>query len=78
MRRYFRRLARSIRKLSGAQRLSILRHLMTFAGGILATSGIITSELYMELSGAILGILGVFWGISDKIQDDLGDAGDNE
>ena len=46
--------------------LAIVRHGLTFLGGVLVTQGIVDSELYLELSGAAMTLIGGIWSILDK------------
>ena len=45
---------------------SVIRHGLTAVGGILIAIGWVNETLVMEVSGAIITILGVVWGIQDK------------
>lgn len=53
-------------KLTKEELLGIVRHGLTFIGGIVITGGLIDSSLYSELSGGILTLAGVIWSIIDK------------
>ena len=46
--------------------LGILRHALTFVGGLIVTKGFIDESLYLELSGAILTIVGGIWSVLSK------------
>ena len=46
--------------------LGILRHALTFVGGLIVTKGLIDESLYLELSGAILTIIGGVWSVLSK------------
>lgn len=46
--------------------LGILRHLFTFGGGIVVAKGFIDESLYVELSGALLTLIGGVWSILSK------------
>lgn len=46
--------------------LAIVRHALTFLGGVLVTQGTVDAELYLELSGAALTLIGGIWSILDK------------
>jgi hypothetical protein len=48
------------------QILGIIRHALTFAGGILITKGIIDEAAFTELSGAALTLVGVIWSVVAK------------
>lgn len=53
-------------KLTKEELLGIVRHGLTFIGGIVITGGLIDSGLYSELSGGVLTLAGVIWSIIDK------------
>lgn len=48
--------------------LSFIRHTLTFIGGLAVAKGWISSELSFEIVGALVSVLGVVWGIQDKIE----------
>jgi hypothetical protein len=48
------------------QVLGILRHTLTFVGGILLMKGIIDETSWTELSGSALTLIGTIWSIVDK------------
>lgn len=45
---------------------SVIRHTLTFVGGLLITKGYIDEQQLAELSGAIISIVAVIWSIKDK------------
>lgn len=53
-------------KLTKEELLGIVRHGLTFLGGIVITGGLIDSGLWTELSGGVLTLAGVIWSIVDK------------
>jgi len=53
-------------KLSKDQLLGIVRHSLTFIGGILITKGLIDESLFSELTGGILTLTGAIWSIINK------------
>lgn len=53
-------------KLSKEELLGIVRHGLTFVGGLVITGGLIDSGLYAELTGGVLTLAGVIWSILDK------------
>ena len=55
-----------IMKLTKEELLGIVRHGLTFLGGIVITGGLIDSGLWTELSGGVLTLAGVIWSIVDK------------
>lgn len=48
------------------QILGIVRHILTFAGGLLIADGLATEALTQELIGAIMTIVGGIWSIVVK------------
>ena len=48
------------------QVLGILRHTLTFVGGILITKGLIDESTLAELSGAFITLVGGFWSVLAK------------
>lgn len=48
------------------QVLGIIRHALTFIGGILITKGIVDESTYLELSGAAITLIGGIWSVIDK------------
>ena len=48
------------------QVLGIVRHVLTFAGGILVAKGIATEAMSQELIGATITLIGGIWSIVSK------------
>lgn len=48
------------------QLLGIIRHAITFAGGVLITKGVIDEATFVELSGAALTLIGGIWSVVAK------------
>ena len=46
--------------------LGILRHAFTFVGGLIIAKGYIDESTYLELSGAVLTLIGGIWSILSK------------
>lgn len=46
--------------------LGIIRHTLTFVGGILITKGLLDETLVSELTGAVLTLTGGIWSILSK------------
>jgi hypothetical protein len=46
--------------------LGILRHAFTFIGGLVIAKGYIDESLYVELSGALLTLIGGVWSVLSK------------
>jgi len=44
----------------------LLRHILTFLGGYLVTSGVIDESILMEVVGAITTIVGFVWSFFSK------------
>jgi hypothetical protein len=55
-----------MKNITKEQFLGIIRHTLTFLGGILLTQGIIDVSLLGEASGAIITLAGVVWSIVSK------------
>ena len=53
-------------KLTKEQFLGIVRHSLTFVGGILVTKGILDEAAYAEISGAFLTLAGGIWSVVAK------------
>jgi hypothetical protein len=48
------------------QLLGIIRHVLTFAGGVLVAKGLATESLSQELIGAAMTLVGGIWSIIEK------------
>ena len=48
------------------QVLGLVRHILTFAGGILIAKGLVTDAMTNELVGSIISLVGVVWSIVSK------------
>jgi hypothetical protein len=46
--------------------LGIVRHILTFAGGLIVMKGLADESLIQELSGALLSLVGGIWSILAK------------
>jgi hypothetical protein len=46
---------------------SVFRHALTAVGGILIALGVVNETVVMEISGALIAIAGVIWGIRNKV-----------
>lgn len=53
-------------KMTKEQLLGIVRHTLTFVGGILVAYGVITSGVVIEILGSASTITGVIWSIINK------------
>lgn len=52
--------------LNQDQWLGIIRHSLTFIGGILVTKGLVDETLWAEISGGALALVGAVWSILAK------------
>lgn len=48
------------------QILGLVRHVLTFVGGILITKGLLDEASSTEVIGGIMGLAGTIWSIIDK------------
>jgi len=55
-------------KLSKEQVLGIVRHGLSFLGGILLVKGHVSEGQWYEISGAAMSLLSVVWSVVDKKQ----------
>jgi len=46
--------------------LGIIRHALTFLGGVLVTQGVIDDAVFTELFGAAMTLIGGVWSVIDK------------
>lgn len=46
--------------------LGLIRHALTFVGGIIVTKGLIDESLFQEVLGGIMTLLGAGWSIWQK------------
>jgi hypothetical protein len=53
-------------KLTQQQVLGIIRHILTFGGGILVTKGLLDEGMVSEISGAVITLIGAVWSIIEK------------
>jgi hypothetical protein len=53
-------------KLTKEQLLGIVRHAVTFIGGILVMKGLIDDSLVQEILGGVTTLAGAIWSIVDK------------
>jgi len=53
-------------KLTKEQVLGIVRHTMTFVGGIIMAKGLIDEEIVTEITGAVLTLVGSIWSVVGK------------
>jgi hypothetical protein len=55
-------------KLSKEQLLGIVRHGLTFVGGLLLMKGLVDEAMLSEISGAVITLTGAIWSIINKKQ----------
>jgi len=53
-------------KLTKEQILGILRHVLTFGGGILIMKGIVDEGLWAEITGGVITLVGSVWSVVEK------------
>jgi hypothetical protein len=53
-------------KLTKEQLLGIVRHTLTFVGGILLAKGLASEATINEISGAAITLVGAIWSILSK------------
>lgn len=46
--------------------LGIIRHGLTFLGGVLVTQGVMDDAMFVELFGAAMTLIGGIWSVIDK------------
>ena len=55
-------------KLTKEQLLGIVRHGLTFIGGLLLMKGLVDEAILSEISGAVITLTGAIWSIINKKQ----------
>jgi hypothetical protein len=53
-------------KLTKEQLLGIVRHTITFIGGILVMKGTVEDSMVQEILGGVTTLVGAIWSIVDK------------
>jgi hypothetical protein len=53
-------------KLSKEQVLGIIRHTLTFVGGVLIAKGLIDETIATEIIGGVITLTGTIWSVVDK------------
>ncbi len=48
------------------QILGIIRHVLTFVGGIAIAKGVIDEAMFTQISGAIVTLIGSIWSVISK------------
>jgi len=54
--------------------LGIIRHALTFVGGVLVTQGVLDDAMFMELFGAVMTLVGGVWSVIDKNKAEAAEA----
>lgn len=44
----------------------LIRHTLTFIGGVLVIKGVVNEATYTEISGALLTLIGGVWSVIEK------------
>lgn len=55
-----------MKRLTKEQLLGILRHALTFVGGILVTKGLIDEATVTEIVGGVITLTGAIWSVLAK------------
>jgi len=58
-----------MKKLTKDQFMGIVRHILTFVGGIFVIRGVVEEALIAEISGAIMTLTGAIWSILSKVKE---------
>jgi hypothetical protein len=53
-------------KLTKEQIMGVVRHGLTFLGGLLVVKGQVSDAQWYEISGAAMSFLAVIWSVMDK------------
>jgi len=48
------------------QIFGVIRHVLTFVGGILMIKGIGSESLFAEISGGVMGLVAAIWSLVEK------------
>jgi len=52
--------------VNGKQLLGIIRHILTFGGGVLMAKGMLSEGMVSDVVGAIMTLIGTIWSIYSK------------
>lgn len=55
-------------KLTKEQVLGIVRHALTFVGGILVMKGLIDETIVTEVVGGVITLTGSIWSVIEKVK----------
>jgi hypothetical protein len=50
------------------QILGIIRHILTFGGGLLVMKGVADDDIIQDVTGAIITFVGTLWSFIDKVK----------
>jgi hypothetical protein len=50
------------------QILGIIRHVLTFGGGLLVMKGVVDDDVIQDVTGAIITFVGTLWSFIDKVK----------
>ena len=53
-------------KLTKEQVLGIVRHTLTFVGGIVVMKGLVDETVVTEISGGVMTLVGTIWSVINK------------
>jgi hypothetical protein len=53
-------------KLKREQVLGVIRHTLTFIGGVVISKGIATDATVTEVIGAVMTLIGAIWSVIEK------------
>ena len=53
-------------KLTKEQSLGIVRHTLTFIGGIVVMKGLVDETMVTEIIGGVMTLVGAVWSVIDK------------
>lgn len=53
-------------KLTKEQVIGIIRHSLTFVGGLLIMKGIVDETMLSEITGGVITLVGTIWSIIEK------------
>lgn len=53
-------------KLTKEQVLGIVRHTLTFVGGIVVMKGLVDEKAVTEIIGGVMTLVGTIWSVIDK------------
>jgi len=48
------------------QLLGIIRHILTFGGGVLMAKGVVSEGMASDVVGAIMTLIGAIWSVASK------------